>query len=179
MKKGFTIVELLAVIGVLATLVTIVVSAAGGAMKNARDQRAETMRVALEQAIGAYHAQDTEGSWPGKIEQHVDDAEDTVTFTGTDADEIFQEVVGAGFGKSKSGKRTTLIDASALLVCDASKANGKNPAGIEFPVAANRNSKHNIPFASMAFGYPEREKGYFRRYKVIYSTKTDSVSVQK
>lgn len=179
MKKGFTIVELLAVIGVLATLVTIVVSAAGGAMKNARDQRAETMRVSLEQAISAYHAQDSQGRWPGAIENHVDDSEDTVVFSGTEADGIFREVVGAGFGKSSLGMRSTLIDASALLVCDAGKANGKNPAGIEFPVAANRNSKHNIPFASMAFGYPEREKGYFRRYKVIYSTKTDSVSVSK
>lgn len=179
MKKGFTIVELLAVIGVLATLVTIVVSAAGGAMKNARDQRAETMRVALEQAISAYHAQHPQNEWPGKIEQHVDDPDDTVTFTGTEADEIFQDVVGAGFGKSKSGMHTTLIDASALLVCESGKANSRNPAGLEFPVAANRNSKHNIALANMAFGYPEREKGYFRRYKVIYSTKTDSVTVSK
>lgn len=178
-RKGFTIVELLAVIGVLATLITIVVSAAGGAIKNAREQRAETMRVALEQAIAAYHAQDTENRWPGPIENHVDDTEEAVRLTDSEADEVFREVVGAAFGKSKIGRKTTLIDASALLVCNSSKANGKNPAGVEFPVAANRNSKHNIPFSSMSFGYPEKEKGYFRRYKVTYITKTDSVTVSK
>ena len=62
MKKGFTIVELLVVIGVLAVLMTIVVVAASGVQKGGREKRASAMRSALEQAIAAYYAQ--EGKWP-------------------------------------------------------------------------------------------------------------------
>lgn len=177
MKKGFTIVELLAVVGVIATLVTIVVSAAGGAIKNARDQRAETMRVSLEQAIAAFHAQDVENLWPSPIEQHVEDVEERVVLSDSESDQVFREVVGKGFGKY--GAKSVLIDASALFVCDAGKAGGQNAAGVDFPMAASRNSKFNIPFANMAFGYPDREKGRFRRFKVIYYTKTDSVAVSR
>ena len=53
MKKGFTIVELLVVIGVLAVLMTIVVVAASGVQKGGREKRASAMRSALEQAIAA------------------------------------------------------------------------------------------------------------------------------
>lgn len=176
-RKGFTIVELLAVVAVLATLVTIVVTAAGGAIKNSRDQRAETMRVSFEQAIAAYHAQDIESKWPAKIEEHIDDPYETVELTGTDADAVLREVVGKGFGKY--GPKQVLIDASALLVCNASYADNPKAFGIDFPKAASRNSKDRVPFASMAFGYPEPEKGHFRRFKVIYHTKTDSVTVSK
>lgn len=177
MKKGFTIIELLTVIGILAVLITIVIVAAGGAIKNARSQRAEAMRLALEQAIEAYHAQDPDGRWPDMIESHADDDEDLVTFTGTDADKIFQEVVGKGFGKS--GTKSILIDASALFVANASRANDERAVGFDFPQAANRNSKDCIPFNNMAFGYPESEHGRFRRFKVVYNMKTDSVTVKK
>ena len=177
MKKGFTIIELMAVIGILAVLVTIVVSAAGGAIKNARAQRADTMRQALEQAIAAYHAQDPESRWPDTIENRAEEERDVVEFSNSEADSIFQQVVGKGFGKS--GPKSVLVDASALFVCESSRAHDKNAVGIDFPRAANRNSKHCIPFANMAFGYPDRDTGKFRRFKVTYSSKTDSVSVSK
>jgi len=176
MKKGFTIVELMAVIGVIAILVTIVVTAAGGAIKNARSQRAETMRIALEQGINAYYAQMDE--WPEGIESHANDEDETITLTGTEADAIFREVVGKGFGKSK-GAKSVLVDASSLFVCASSAAGNEKAVGVDFPLAANRNSKFHVPFASMAFGYPESDHGRFRRYKVVYNTKTDSVTVAK
>lgn len=176
MKKGFTIIELLAVIGVISILITIVVTAAGGAIKNARSQRTETMRIALEQGIGAYYAQ--MGEWPGNIENRADDDEDTITFAGSEADAIFREVVGKGFGKSK-GAKSVLVDASALFVCSSSAAGNERAVGIDFPMAANRNSKFYVPFSSMAFGYPESDHGRFRRFKVVYSTKTDSVTVTR
>lgn len=177
MKKGFTIVELLAVIGILAILITIVVASAGGAIKNARSQRAESMRIALEQAIGAFHAQDPNGRWPDTIEGRTDDDEDTIVFSGTEADSIFRQVVGKGFGKS--GTKSILVDATALFVADASRANDSRCTGIDFPIAANRNNRAHIQFENMAFGYPDTETGRFRRFSVVYSMKTDSVTVRK
>lgn len=164
----------MAVIGIIAVLITIVVVAAGGAIKTARQRRAETMRVGLEQGINAYYAQ--MGEWPERIESRTSDDEESIIFTGTEADAIFREVVGKGFGKSKGGK-TVLVDASALFVCSASRAGNPLAVGTDFPLAANRNSKYHIPFASMAFGYPETERGRFRRYRVKYISKADSVVV--
>jgi len=173
MKKGFTIIELLAVIGIISVLVTIVVTAAGGSIKSARERRTESMRIALEQGIIAFYAQTDE--WPSTIESHIEDVEDTIKFEGTDADAIFREIVARGFGSTKS----PLVDASALFVCSASQANKENAVGCDFPVAANRNSKYFIPFSSMAFGYPESDHGRFRRFNVVYRLKADTVSVQR
>ena len=57
-RKGFTIVEMLAVIGVIAVLLSIIVTAASGVLKSSRSKRAEVMRNSLEQAIAAYYAQE-------------------------------------------------------------------------------------------------------------------------
>lgn len=177
MKKGFTIIELLAVIGILAVLITIVVNAAGGAIKNARSQRAESMRLALEQAIGAFHAQDPNGRWPDTIENRTDDDEDQIVFKGSEADAIFRQVVGKGYGKS--GTKSVLIDATALFVANSGEANSSRCVGYDFSTAANRNSRYCIRFQNMAFGYPDTNTGHFRRYEVVYNMKTDSVTVRK
>jgi len=200
MKRAFTIVELLTVVGIISILVTIVVVAAQGSIRSARDNRRDAMRNALEQAINAYHAQDPNGRWPGAIEDRAENSdEETCTFTPEETDKIFQEVVGKGFGKSSSGGRSMLVDASALFVADSGKlkdggrgcfdnhANKKNTAtycgdkgcvgGIDFSSAANRNSKHYIQFSSMAFGYQGPENGKFCRFWVEYNTKSDSVTV--
>jgi len=199
MKRAFTIIELLTVISIIAILSTIIVIAASGSIKNARANRRDAMRVALEQAIAAYHAQDPNGEWPGAIETKAQNSEEDVcTFTAGETDEIFRKVVGKGFGKS-SGARSMLIDASALFVADASKlgnggkgcydnhGNKKSSnycgdkgciGGIDFTRAANRNSKHHIAFSSMAFGYPGPENGKFCRFWIEYNTKSDSVTVK-
>ena len=94
MKKGFTIVELLVVIGVLAVLMTIVVVAASGVQKGGREKRASAMRSALEQAIAAYYAQ--EGKWPAAIENQTSSMTDEkYTFDASATDAIFRETVGS------------------------------------------------------------------------------------
>ncbi|MBQ6915329.1 MAG: type II secretion system protein, partial [Kiritimatiellae bacterium] len=117
MKKGFTLVEMLVVIAVIGILGGIVTTAAVGAIKNGRSKRADAMCVALEQGIAAYYAQ--EGNWPDAIEkkaQSMDAA--TYTFTPDEADSIFQDVVGCGFGKGHASHKAMLVDATALFVCD-------------------------------------------------------------
>lgn len=201
MKKGFTIVELMTVGGILAVLLSIVVVAAGGAMKNAREKRATAMASSLQQGINAFYAQ--EGKWPQAIESRIrslsDNDGDVVHFRAKEVDEILREVVGKGFGKS-GGMRSMLVDASALFVARASDLkNGGNGCndnhadktkndfcgnqrcvrGVDFSEAVKRGSKQHILFDQMAFGYQGRENGRFRRFWVSYNVKTDSVSVSK
>ena len=197
MRRGFTIVELLMVIAIISVLSTIIIIATAGALKHARANRANAMRVALEQAVNAYYAQ--VGEWPKGIETKAENAtEDICTFSAGETDEILREVVGKAFGKG-SGPRSQLIDASALFVANAGRlGNGgkgcfDNHAdrragnfcgdkrcvnGIDFTLAANRNGKGYVNFSSMAFGYAGPENGKFCRFWIEYNTKSDAVSVK-
>lgn len=197
MKRGFTIIELLVVIAVIAVLMTIVAVAATGSIRSARAKRAAAMATALEQGIAAYYAQ--EGEWPRNIEQKLDSMEsDTYTFTGPEADGIFQDVVGHAYGKGSGKVKSALVDASALFVarsgslgnsgqgCFDNHGNRRSSTycgdkgckgGVDFSLAANRNGKDYIPFNQMAFGYQGPENGKFCRFWVTYNARTDAVSV--
>jgi len=197
MKRGFTIVELLVVIAIIAILGGIVTTAATGSITQARKARRDAMRVALEQAIGAFHAQ--EGKWPDAIERVANGEmdEDTYTFSATETDDVFRQVVGKGFGKS--GRKSVLVDATALFVaktsslgnggkaCYDNHANRKETGtycggrgcigGVDFSTAVAKSGKHHIRFADMSFGFQGPESGKFCRYWITYNGKTDSVSV--
>ena len=197
MRRGFTIIELLVVIAVIGILGGIVTNAAMGAIRNARSGRANAMRTALEQAITTYHAQ--EGKWPDAIERKISSGmdEDTYKFPADDCDDIFRQVVGKGFGKS--GRKSVLVDATALFVarskqlgnggkgCFDNHSNRRDSStycgnqkcinGVDFSTAVARSGKNHIRFNEMAFGYQGVEAGKFCRFWVTYNGKTDSVTV--
>ncbi len=200
MKKGFTLVEMLVVIAVIGILGGIVTTAAVGAIKNGRSKRADAMCVALEQGIAAYYAQ--EGNWPDAIEkkaQSMDSA--TYTFTPDEADSIFQDVVGCGFGKGHASHKAMLVDATALFVCDKSSVGNQQRGcydnhsnkkerrtycagmgcrnGIDFSEATKKGGKVRIPFSQMAFGFQGPENGKFCRFWITYNGQADSVSVSR
>ena len=137
-RRGFTIVEMLAVIGVVAILISIIASVASNSIRAARGKRAAVMSSSLQQAIASYYAE--EGKWPSLIENANTDGMDTIVFKGAQADQIFQEVVGKGFGKS--GKKSMLVDASGLFVCESSAANGNRARGYNFSEVTGSNARH-------------------------------------
>ena len=196
-KKGFTIIELMLVISILAVLLTIVVVAANGVQKAAREKRATAMASALEQAVGAYYAQ--EGSWPQTIESRTQNmVEDSYTFSPSETDTIFREVVGKAFGKGQ-GQRSMLVDATGLYVINTSRiGNGGNGCndnhgksgtagycgnqrclpGLDFDEAVKPGKRH-VSLSQMSFGYPGKEHGKFCRFRITYYGKTDSVKVTR
>ena len=196
-RRGFTIIELLVVIAVIGILGSIVTSAAFGSIKSARAKRTSAMRMALEQGIAAYYAQ--EGKWPDAIESkangNIDG--DTYMFSADECDQIFRQVVGKGFGKS--GRRSVLVDGMALFVAKSADLgnshrgcydNHGNPRdthtfcagrkcinGVDFSTAVARSGTRHIRFNEMAFGYQGTEAGKFCRFWVVYNAKADSVNV--
>ena len=196
-KKAFTLLELMMVVAVISVLIGIVSVAASGAIRNARSRRADAMRIALEQGIAAYYAQ--EGKWPDAIESKAGSmTEDTYTFNTSETDDIFQQVVGKAFGKG-GGRKSVLVDPSALFVANSSRLGNNGEGcydnhsnqnkstycgdkkcipGLDFLIAANRNGKDYITLTKMAFGY-QGEEGKFRRYWITYNGKTDAITVSK
>ena len=65
MKRGFTIVELLMVIGIISVLLTIVTYASLGSLRAMRMQRAEAGKRIIQQGLATYYAH--KGYWPGEI----------------------------------------------------------------------------------------------------------------
>ena len=197
-RRGFTLVEMIVVIAVIGVLVGITVVALKGVLSSARSKRYESMKVVLVQGISTYYAQ--EGEWPEVIEQQLrkeNANEKSIEITGGDADKLFREVVGKAFGKG--GTKSMLLDATGLYVCEANRCgnenkgcfgNHNNPSlasyckgkgcriGVEFPEAVKKGGKRHIPISNMAFGYPDPNTDMFRRFKVIYNTRTDSVTVE-
>ena len=53
-KKGFTIIELLMVVAIMATLLGIITTAVFSSLRQARDRRAEAMRQTIQNGIAAY-----------------------------------------------------------------------------------------------------------------------------
>ena len=190
MKRGFTIIEMLVVIGIIAILAGMVMVVASGSISGSRKSRADAMRVVLEQGIAAFYAQ--EGKWPKVIEEKVDTLDkDSYTFTDSETDQIFQEVVGKAWGKS--GKKSMLLDATGLYVCDRSRC-GNGGKGCNDNHTDKRRSdfcggqgcraglsfdSSKLPISQMAFGYQGDKEGKFRRFHIVYNTKSDRVSVTK
>ena len=195
LSAGFTIVELLVVISIIGILLGIVTTAATGSIKNGRTRRAQAMASALQQAIAAYYAQ--EGEWPSVIESRSGNMGNKIkyTFTATEGDQILREVVRKSIG---TGASRPLVDATALFVANASRVRGdgcfdvhgdRNCTaycgdkqcinGVDFSLAANKDSKVHISLNNMAFGWQGRTNGKFCRFWITYNSQTDSVSVSR
>ena len=70
MKKGFTIVELIMVVGIIGVLLGIVTTAASSSIKQSRQRKADACCTIIRQGLETYYAQ--EGKWPGSIGNQIE-----------------------------------------------------------------------------------------------------------
>ena len=200
-KSGFTIVEMLMVIAVLAVLTGIVATAATSVIRKSRVRKNEALRAALQAGIATYCQQ--EGFWPpgesGTLQNWADDGLDAkyrnkgvnvAPLSESDYDALMNYIVTRCLNASGnpvmdvSGFTATRRSATSKRDDDKYDPYQGNPLcygeDIRSWVAKLKasNSRSSTPNASeMVFGYSNSEKGYFRRFVIYYNSEADSVTV--
>lgn len=187
LKKGFTIVEMLMVIAVLAVLVGIVTTAATSAVRQSRDRRKDAMRQVLQNGIAVYYQQ--KGEWPtSKLEGMNGTEDELVCLSYDDSQDVFRAIVKESVSESTANP---FVDVSGLFVAEkgnfepwyeykegAETAKGHRGSGRNFKEATQTTAhSKKLLLNQMAFGYADKETGYFRPYYVLYNTRADSVEV--
>ena len=176
-KRGFTIIELLVVITIISILLTLVFTGISGSMADARARHAEALCQAVQSGLASYYAQKQE--WPGNLGGYVESGNfpgnrtDTYTLTASEV----REMVKALVDEAKDGN--TLMDISGLYVSSDPGESGGKAHGLDFisAVRGTKKSGRRMTTANMYFGYPDKETGRFRRFRMTYSIPTDSVRV--
>ena len=177
MKKGFTIVELLMVIAILAVLLGIITTAATASIRQARERRTQAMKQTLQNGIAAYKSRDRRGQWPGKLESWADQGNNgTVGYLSKgDYDGVVQDVLRLSAGKVASNR---VLDPVGLLVMNASYEDGKSN-GYDYRAVATKNGKYakRMSSSEMTVVYQDRDTGKAYRYIIEYNTESDEVTV--
>ena len=194
MKKGFTIIELLLVIGIIAVLMGIITTAASSSIKASRSHKANALCTIVQTALATYREQ--KGQWPINMPtERANNAggngqsnADLVVLNGMEVRKCVRELV------EETKRQNPMMDISGLFVSRSdgelpggANASGQNqseikikPAmGLDFMQAIHgtRKSSKKMKLAEMYFGYPDPETGYFLRFKMVYSIPTDSMTV--
>ena len=187
MKKAFTIIELMVVVGILSILLTLVTTAVSDSMEMARRRKAEACKTVVQQGLNTFYAQ--KGRWPGKIGDKIhnglyqgnmnSEGEDSMTdrhkyvLSMTEIDEMVRELV------EETKKHNPMMDISGLFVSRAT-GQGENAKdiGLDFmqAIRGTKRSRKKMKVAEMHFGYPNA-KGYFRPLKITYLIRTDEMVV--
>ena len=174
MKKGFTVIELMVVVAVLAILISIITAAATGAISSARDKQREAMRVSFQAAIATYQAADPQGKWPGALDSASESGR-TVVLREDEAQRVFRIIVQKSTGES--GTPLPLIDPHGLVVAPSGAKDGRS-ASMSFDEARQGGPhRRKIPVSELDFGYQLAANGRFHRFNIVYHAETDSVTV--
>ncbi len=182
-RNGFTIVEMLMVIGVLAILTAIITTAASSAVRQARSRRAEAMRMVLQTGIATYHAQ--RGNWPPKGGTLDSWSDDGIGRQGVHvaylSDESYDKMMTFLVKECVDRSKSPIMDVSGFTVATraAASRSDKKGYGQDFRSAVAKNKKHGatLKVSEMVFGYTTTKDGHFRRFVVKYNADSDSVAV--
>jgi prepilin-type N-terminal cleavage/methylation domain-containing protein len=174
-RQGFTIVELLMVIGILAVLLGIITTAATASIRQARTRRANAMKQTLQNGVMAYRQ--LKDKWPGKLEDWAEQQnKGTVGYLSNgDYDKVMQELLKNSAGKSV---KVRVMDPVGLLVMGATGTDGKS-GGVDFRSAATKNGPYakRMSTSEMTVIYLKKESGKAYRYVIEYNAESDSVTV--
>lgn len=188
-KGGFTIVEMLMVVGVLAILMGIVTTAASAAIRQARGRRMVAIKGVIQAGIATYRSQ--RDVWPpesGQLEKWsanglssdanngVESGRHIAFLSADQYDDMMYELARVSVGQSGA---SPVLDVTGINVARKSAAKFRKGRGLEFNEAIKKNKKHGATYSlkEMAFGYITPEDGYFRRFVVQYNADSDTVTV--
>ena len=196
-KRGFTIVEMLMVIAVLAVLVGIVSTAATSVIRKSRSRKNEALQAALQAGIATYYQQ--EGFWPpgknGTLQNWADNGLDAKyrskgQHVATLEEDAYDSLMLALVTRCLNASGNPIMDVSGFTAVRKSATSSKGTDGlpkcygeeVKAWVAKLKatNTRGSTPQASeMTFGYSSPDKGYFRRFKISYNVETDNVTVER
>ena len=175
MKKGFTIVELLMVMAILAVLLGIITTAATASIRQSRDRQTQAMKLTLQNGMAAYRVRNDE--WPGTLNDWSDKvARGKVGYLSrNDYDKVVQELLRESTGKNS---RTRVMDPVGLSVIPASTGDGKIGC-MDFRAVTTKNNKHakRMEYNEMTVVYPRTDTGRAYRYVIEYNAESDEVTV--
>ncbi len=179
-RRGFTIVELIAVIAIIGILLGIVTTAVSSSIQNGRKRKAEASFSLLQQAFATYKAQ--KGKWPGfgdtvsgKTPTEGDEKDNTDYYEISESD--VRKMIKAIVDESRKGN--PLMDVSGLFVATKSGTRGSKVRGMDIldALRGTRKNKSGVSIDALYYGYPEEKHGYFRNFRVLYSIPTDNMRV--
>ena len=163
MKKGFTIVELLMVIAILAVLLGIVTTAATASIRQSRERQAQAMKQTLQNGIAAYKVR--KDKWPGKLENVAKERTNDQTYTLSDDeyDSVVQDLLKVSSGKDSKNR---VLDPVGLLVMRRGGSRAR-----EYREAVKKNGKYGkqLSPSEMTVVYSNASDGKAKRYHIKYS----------
>ena len=193
-KRGFTIVEMLMVIAVLAVLMGIVSTAASSVIRKSRVRKNEALRSALQAGIATYCQQ--EGFWPpgknGAIQKWSDnglDQKDRGAGVATLEDSEYDTLMNYLVTRCLNASGNKVMDVSGFTAVRKSATSAKDEGGL--PKCSGEDVKSWVAKLKggstrgsapqpneMTFGYSSPDNGYFRRFAIKYNSESDSVTVE-
>ena len=175
MKKGFTLVELMMVVAILAVLLGIVTTAATASIRQSRERQAQAMKQTLKNGIAAYKVR--RGKWPGKLEEWANqENQETLGYlSNPDYDNLIHELLRASSGKSAKSR---VMDPVGLAVMPTGGADGKLNC-MDYRSVTTKNNKHSKRMEpnEMTVVYPRKDTGKAYRYVIEFNPQSEEVTV--
>ncbi len=164
---GFTLVELMMVIVVIALVASLATGAAMHSIKQGRKKRIEVTRYALQSALTNYRARENRWPWTSLPTVDVNDDANLRYFKGKDNAKVFGDLI-----QKTAQEGVPYLDLASLQTDRiAKKAKSRS---IRDYVAENGAS------GTIPIGYVDPDNSSkFHYFRVVYNITTDSVSVEE